>query len=160
MKSLKLLLFVILNIISTIPLAARQDEILLRRGTVISVVIKQEVRTNRKASIPKVEVAGDVYDEAGEYILIKKGTPVDVYMNVTRPSSIEWEAGVIEITPISTTAVDGRLINFREQKERFEGRENSLFRLNAIIKRNTSIVATIANDYIFIRSKLQSTLIE
>ena len=99
---------------------------------------------------PSAEVAGDVYDETGEFILIRKGTPVTLQVE-TRKANLSGSVGRITITAISTTAYNGREITFGAEPIIFRGNDNDFFRsqMNVVVPEGTAIVAPIANQYCF-----------
>ncbi len=124
------------------------EKVLLPKGTVVTVKFLQDT-DSKKARTPEVCVAGDVYDLDGEHILIKKDTPVDIQLNAQR-GSVWGDAGRIEITPISTTAYNGRLIAFENEYVVFSGTESwRSSKMQVKITKGTTFRAAIANDYYF-----------
>ena len=114
--------FLLLGIILCYSLQGEaNDKVCLNEGTRISVKITNEM-SSQHYSTPNTIIASDVYDIDGEYILIKKGTLVEVQTKIQRASTFGDE-GAIEFMPISTTAVDGREIVFKDQPVIYNGQD-------------------------------------
>ncbi len=143
---MKQLLIICICLFTVITL--RAEQVRLSCGTVISVKIMQDT-DSKSGVVPMTIVAGDVYDDMGKRVVIKKNTPVDIQFNY-RQENLTGDVGLIEITPISTTSVDGRLITFVTESIIFKGNESiRRSRMQARISAGTSFIATIANDYVF-----------
>ncbi len=121
----------------------------LSKGTTVAVTIVENIRSNEQYPTAKVVVSGDIYDDSGSYIIIKQNTPVTVQLNI-RKGKITGDVGKIEVTPISTKAVNGRQIAFIAEPVVFKGNEH-IFNtgMQARISAGTSFIATIANNYVF-----------
>ena len=131
-----------------------QEKICLQEGTRISVKITTEMSSQHYTN-PTTIVASDVYDQDGEYIIIKKGTPVEIQTKIIK-ATLFGDEGTIELTPISTLAIDGREIVFQDQPVTFEGNEALLrSRKKAKIAAGTAFAAYTANTYCFKIEKLE-----
>jgi len=146
------LLFVVI-LFCSISISA-QDKICLFEGTRISVVTTNEISSQRYKN-PNTVIAADVYDQDGEYILIKKGTRVEVQTRIHRASA--YDQGLIELLPISTTAIDGRQIVFQDQPVSFNGQDGILIsRKKVKIAAGTAFAGYTANTYCFKIEKLNN----
>lgn len=128
-----------------------QTSYCLPAGHKISIRILSTLNSKKDTRMtPSAEVAGDVYDETGEFILIRKGTPVTLQVE-TRKANLSGSVGRITITAISTTAYNGREITFEAEPIIFRGNDNDFFRsqMNVVVPEGTAIVAPIANQYCF-----------
>lgn len=122
----------------------------IEQGRKISVIVTQEINSQGKIGTPTAEVAGDVYDETGEVVLIKKGTPVYIQVRC-RKANVTGNVGEVTITPISTLAYNDREITFDATAITFTGNENALFRsqMKAVVAKGTAFIAPVANTYCF-----------
>lgn len=127
-----------------------QNNHCIEKGRKISVIITQEINSPKDLKTPTAEVAGDVYDEAGEVVLIKKGTPVYIQVRCHR-ANVTGSVGEITIVPISTLAYNEREITFDAEPIVFRGNENAVFRsqMKAVVAKGTAFIAPIANTYCF-----------
>lgn len=131
-----------------------QDKICLPEGTRISVKITHTMSSQHYTN-PTTVVASDVYDSDGEYILIRKNTPVEIQTKIQK-ASLFGEEGTITFLPISTRAVDGREIVFQDHAVSYEGNDALLrSRKNVKIAANTAFAAYTANPYCFKIEKLE-----
>lgn len=126
----------------------------LQAGHRVSIIVLDELNSQKPAFSPSAVVAGDVYDDQGRKILIPKGTPVLLQVHF-RKASLTGDVGQITITPVSTQAINGREITFVAEPIVFEGNDNDFFRSQkkVIIAARTALVASVANTYCF---KVQS----
>lgn len=146
---LKSLLLLLVLLVSSI--VAAQTPYCLETGHKISIRILSTIKSDEPLeSSPTAKVAGDVYDETGEYILIESGTPVTLQVEV-RKANLSGDVGRIAITPISTTAYNGREITFEAEPIIYLGNENGFFRsqMNVSVLEGTAFTASIANKYCF-----------
>lgn len=69
----------------------------------------------------------------------------------TRKANLSGNVGRITITPISTTAYNGREVTFEAEPIVYMGNDNDFFasKSNVIVPEGTAIVAPIANKYCF-----------
>ncbi|HCS87423.1 MAG TPA: hypothetical protein DIW30_03095 [Bacteroidales bacterium] len=127
-----------------------QNHYCIQHGHNVSVTILDSLNSQKSTSSPTAIMAGDVYDDSGTIILIRKGTPVLMQMQCRR-ASLTGGVGKIILTPISTQAVNGREITFSAEPIEFEGNDNAFFRSqkDVTIVAGTSFIATIANNYCF-----------
>lgn len=127
-----------------------QSRYCIQRGHNVSVTILDNLDSQKSTSSPTAIVAGDVYDDSGTIILIRKGTPVLMQMQCRR-ASLSGDVGKITLTPISTQAVNGREITFSAEPIEFEGNDNAFFRSQkkVTIVAGTSLIASVANTYCF-----------
>lgn len=127
-----------------------QNRYCIQRGHNVSVTILDNLNSQESTSSPTAIVAGDVYDDSGTIILIRKGTPVLMQIQC-RKASLSGDVGKISITPISTQAFNGREITFFAEPIEFEGNDNAFFRSQkkVTIAAGTSFIASIANTYCF-----------
>lgn len=147
-------LLLIVAVIYSLSISA-QDKVCLFEGTRISVVTTNEISSQRYKN-PNTVIAADVYDQDGEYILIKKGTTVEVQTQIQRAST--YDEGLIVLLPISTTAIDGRQIVFQDQPVTFNGQDGILIsRKKVKIAAGTAFAAYTANTYYFKIEKLNNT---
>ena len=148
MKKTFILLFSVLFIVSAYAEKVKK-KVKLPAGTIVT-VRTLEVVTSKESSSPICEVSADVWDENGEFILIKEGTPADVQL-ITQRGSIWGDAGSVQFQPISTKAFNGRLIGFDRQKVTFSGNEDALSarKRKATVLPGTSFRAYTANDLYF-----------
>ncbi len=124
------------------------ERVHLPKGTVVTVKFMDDA-SSKGSYIPTVLIAGDVYDADGYYILIKKDTSVDIQFNAVK-GSVWGDVGRLEVTPISTTAFNGRLIAFETEPVVFSGNDSfSGKRMQAKVTKGTTFRAVIANDYYF-----------
>lgn len=151
MTSTKQLLFAVLLLFGVALPGVAQTSYCLEAGHKISIRIlstldsKKNITTN-----PTAEVVHDVYDETGEFILIRKGTLVTLQVTA-RKANLSGDVGKITITPISTSAFNGREITFEAEPIVFTGNDNDFFRskMNVTVPEGTAMVAPIANPYCF-----------
>lgn len=131
-------------------MAYAQNNYCLEQGRKISVIITQEINSQKDFGTHLAEIVGDVYDESGEVVLIKKGTPVYVQVRCRR-ANVTGNVGEITITPISTLAYNDREITFDAEPIVFTGNENAVFRsqMKAVVAKGTAFIAPIANTYCF-----------
>lgn len=127
-----------------------QNQYCIQAGHQVSVILLDELNSQRKISSPSAIVAGDVYDDHGRKVLIRKGTPVLLQVKC-RKASLSGDVGQITILPVSTQAVNGREITFVADAIVFEGNDNAYFRSQkkAVITQGTAFVAKIGNTYCF-----------
>ncbi len=136
-----------LSVICILPLFAQS--IRLSKGTTVAVMFVENIKSNAQYPTANVVVSGDVYDDFGNYIIIQQNTPVMVQLNV-RKGKIWGDVGKIEVTPISTQAVNGRQITFVAEPIVFKGNESIISAgMQATVSEGTSFIATIANNYFF-----------
>ncbi len=130
--------------------AYAQSNYCIEQGRKISVVITQEINSQKDFGTHLAEIVGDVYDESGEVVLIKKGTPVYIQVRCRR-ANVTGNVGEITITPISTLAYNDREITFDAEPIVFTGNENAVFRsqMKAVVAKGTAFIAPIANTYCF-----------
>lgn len=137
--------------ITIVLFANAQDvKVCLEEDTRISIVLMQDINSQKFRGIPAAEVAADVWNEDGDMILIRKGTPVTLQVKV-RKANID-SAGKIEIKPISTTAYNGREISFADDGlVEFLGNTDAFFSGKSKVKvvKGTAFSARIANKYCF-----------
>lgn len=142
--------FVLFFVVLSLSVSFAQDvaKVCLNAGTYISVKFLDPVNS-KSCNIPRAVIAGDIYDEWGESLLIKAGTVVDIQLNCRR-GTLVGDVGRIEVVAISTKAVDGRLIQFSSEPAVFNGNE-ALFvsRSQVKLKEGTTFQAKTLNDYCF-----------
>ncbi len=144
---MKKLLLLTLTLVCILPIFAQS--VRLSKGTTIAVTFVENIISNTQYPTANVVVSGDVYDDSGNYIIIQQNTPVMVQLNV-RKGKIWGDVGKIEVTPISTQAVNGRQIAFVAEPVVFKGNESFVSAgMQAKISEGTSFIATIANNYVF-----------
>ena len=121
----------------------------LPAGTIVTIRTLETI-TSQETITPSCEVNSDVWDENGEIILVKKGTPVEIQVSSIRATSF-GEGGQIIFQPISTYAFNGRLVGFDQQKVRFFGQDYTILksRKKAVVNAGTSFRAYTANDLYF-----------
>ena len=121
----------------------------LPAGTIVTIKNLEDM-SSQKQITPPCEVNADVWDENGEIILIKKGTPADVQL-VVKKATLIGEGGSVHFQPISTTAFNGRLIGFDQQKVSFYGDDDALLlsRKKVKVMAGTSFRAYTSNDIYF-----------
>lgn len=148
---MKKITLILISLFCILPIYAEKvkKKVILPAGTIVT-IRTLEVVTSRERSSPICEVNADVWDENGEFILIKEGTPADVQL-ITQRGSIWGDAGSIQFQPISTKAFNGRLIGFDRQKVTFSGNEDALSarKRRAKVLSGTSFRAYTANDLYF-----------
>lgn len=137
-------------------LGKANDKVCLNEGTRISVKIINEMSSQHYTN-PNTVVASDVYDIDGEYILIKKGTVVEVQTKIQRASTFGDEGSIVFL-PISTIAVDGREIVFQDHPISYNG-QDALTRSRKKVKiaAGTAFAAYTANNYCFKKEKLKAS---
>ena len=147
MKKISFILFFVAISLSNL-FTQEVEKICLNKGTYISVKFLDPVNS-KTCNIPRAVIAGDIYDEWGEHLLIKAGTVVDIQLNCRR-GTLVGDVGRIEVVAISTKAVDGRLIQFTNEPAIFNGNE-ALFvsRSQVNLKEGTTFQAKTLNDYCF-----------
>lgn len=130
------------------------DKVCLKEGTRISVKITNEMSSQHYTN-PNTIIASDVYDVDGDFILIKKGTLVEVQTKIQRASTFGDEGSIVFL-PISTTAVDGREIVFMDHPISYNG-QDALTRSRKKVKiaAGTAFAAFTANTYCFKKEKLE-----
>ncbi len=143
-----------------LPLFAEKIQVTLPQRAAITITIHESTTSDSKGT-PMASVAGDVYDETGEYILIKHGALVRLQIERTRGSSFYNDAGVIKITPISTSAYNGRLIALQAKTVEFTGAESALkSRRAARIEAGTTFIGYTTDKYVFTLESTHHTNIE
>ena len=147
MKKIGFVLFFV-GLSLSISFAQDVAKVCLNAGTYISVKFLDPV--NSKSCItPRAVIAGDVYDELGEHILIKGGTKVDIQLNCRR-GTLVGDVGKIEVVAISTKATDGRLIQFDSEPAVFHGNEAIFIsRTQVKLREGQTFQAKTLNDYCF-----------
>lgn len=148
---MKRLFIILFSTIFFLPIYAEKvkKKVKLPAGTIVTIKTLETI-SSQELVIPPCEVNADVWDEDGEIILIKKGTPAEIQLSTIRATSF-GEGGQIIIQPISTYAFNGRLIGFDQQEVRFFGQDYTVRKSikKAIINAKTSFRAYTANDLYF-----------
>ena len=127
--------------------AETQKKVKLPAGTVITIRTVKSLNSQKPKGITTFVVNGDVWDEKGEVILIREGTPADVQIFI-RKASKAGENAKIQFQPISTKAFNGRLIGFNEQIVVFSGGHYGRQK-KVILPAGTSFRGYTANDLYF-----------
>lgn len=121
-KMIKKTIITVLTLLLFIPTfaAKKQKQVKLPAGTIVTIRTIKSLTSHRPNRKTTFVVNGDVWDEKGEVILIKEGTPADVQIFIKK-ASYEGDNSKIQFQPISTKAFNGRLIGFNEQLVVFSG---------------------------------------
>ncbi|MGM9795079.1 MAG: hypothetical protein ACI3ZZ_02510 [Candidatus Aphodosoma sp.] len=145
----KKLLVIILSLVLLTPGYATKNtkKVKLPAGTAITIRTISKLDSQKPQKRTLFVVNGDIWDENGEVILIKEGTPADVQIFM-RKATIYGEKAIIQFQPISTKAFNGRLIGFKEQKVVFSG-GNYKRQKKVILPEGTSFCGYTANDLYF-----------
>ena len=148
---MKKIALILISLFFVVPIYAEKvkKKVKLPAGTIVTIKTLENM-SSQKQITPQCEVNADVWDENGEVVLIRKGTPADVQL-VVKKASLVGEGGSVQFQPISTTAFNGRLIGFDQQKVNFYGEDDALLRSRKKVKvmAGTSFRAYTANDLYF-----------
>ncbi|MCF0198233.1 MAG: hypothetical protein HUK02_02770 [Bacteroidaceae bacterium] len=90
----------------------------LPSGTVVTVQITNEVTSKNAAELAQAAVLSDV--SVGGQVLVKAGAPVMLQVEKTKARGV-GRAGVINIVPVSTVAVDGSVVPLNATPSNYEG---------------------------------------
>lgn len=145
---MKKILLITISILLISPLYAEKvkKKVKLPAGTIVTIKTLQPL-SSKKKSLAICAVNADIWDESGEFIIIKEGTPADVQVFI-QGASIFGEAGSVTFQPISTAAFNGRLVGFDKQQVVFSG-SDYLFQRRVKLPAGTSFRAYTANDLYF-----------
>lgn len=148
---MKKITLILVSLFFILPIYAEKvkKKVKLPAGTIVTIKTLEEVSSQKQVT-PACEVNADVWDEDGEFILIKKGTPADVQLKIKK-ASLVGEGGGVVFQPISTAAFNGRLIGFDQQTVSFYGEDDALLRKNKKVRipTGTSFRGYTANDLYF-----------
>ncbi len=150
---MKKILFCSLCLLPLVCMAQiEKKKVTLSAGTIVSMKTTQAISSlsNGTTTIPCV-VGADIYDDDGETILIQKGTAVEVQVT-TREARVFGESnGQIIFHPVSTTAFNGRSIEFESDDIVFDGDGDAVLASNREVHlpAGTILKAFVATDYTF-----------
>lgn len=148
---MKKITLILISLFCILPIYAEKvkKKVKLPAGTIVTIKTLEDM-SSQKQIIPRCEVNADVWDENGEFVIIKKGTPADVQL-IIKKASVIGEGGSVQFQPISTSAFNGRLIGFTQQKVSFYGEDDAMLRSRKKVKvvAGTSFRAYTANDLYF-----------
>lgn len=127
-----------------------KEKVFLPKGTAIAIKTTVEINTMQKQHhAVQCIVAGDIYDKDGEYVLIEAGTNADVQVQVVRATRY-GSAAEVSFTPISVTAINGRLVAMHAKAVYFYGNEAYFTaRKQLILQSGTTFSGKTANDMWF-----------
>lgn len=148
---MKKILLIAISILLISPVYAEKvkKKVKLPAESIVTIKTLEEMSSQKQVT-PRCEVNADVWDENGEVVLIRKGTPADVQL-IVKKASLIGDGGCVQFQPISTTAFNGRLIGFDQQTVSFYGADDALLRSRKKVKvmAGTSFRAYTANDLYF-----------
>ena len=98
----------ILAIICTFTANAQSSKI--NNGQSISIRTTKSISSKTKNPDVTAIVERDIKDISGEKVLIRRGTPIELTVNTQKAKGV-GKAGSIDISFLSTTAVDGQRIS-------------------------------------------------
>lgn len=140
---------IILSLLLLTPIYATKvtKKVKLPAGTAITIRTINKLDSQKPKKRTVFVVNGDIWDESGEVILIREGTPADVQIFIRRATAY-GEKAMIQFQPISTKAFNGRLVGFKEQKVVFSG-GNYKKQKKVVLPEGTSFCGYTANDLYF-----------
>ncbi len=151
---MKKILFCSLCLLPLVCMAqTEKKKVTLSAGTVVSMKTTQAISSlnYRTTTVVPCVVGSDIYDDDGETVLISKGAEAEVQVTTREARVLSGSNGQIIFHPVSTTAFNGRSIEFEPRDIVFEGDDDAVLASNREVNlpAGTTLKAFVAIDYTF-----------